>query len=90
MTDVRPRLVRCFQAVFPELEEGQLPAATQDSVTSWDSVATIMLVNVIDEEFHVQLDLEQLDQLNSFETLRRFLEERALLDQPRAASGSPQ
>lgn len=74
MNDVTPRLVRCFQAVFPDLPEAELPQATQDSVRTWDSVAMITLVNVIDEEFNVQLDLEQLDQLNSFESLRRHLQ----------------
>ena len=75
MNDVTPRLVRCFQAVFPDLPEAELPQATQDSVRTWDSVAMITLVNVIDEEFNVQLDLEQLDQLNSFESLRRHLQQ---------------
>ena len=74
MNDVDARLVRCFQAVFPGLPEAELFQATQDSVKTWDSVAMITLVNVIDEEFNVQLDLEHLDQLNSFERLHTHLQ----------------
>jgi acyl carrier protein len=74
MTNVKPRLERCFQAVFPGLPEAELSAATQDSVETWDSVAMITLVNVIDEEFNIQLDLERLDQLNSFESLYAYLQ----------------
>jgi acyl carrier protein len=67
MNDMKSRLVKCFQVVFPDLPAGQIAAATQDSVKTWDSVATVTLVNVIEEEFNIQLDLEQLDQFNSFE-----------------------
>ena len=73
MNDLTSRLIKCFQAVFPDLPEAQIPAATQQSVPTWDSVATITLVNVIDEEFNVELDLEQLDQFNSFESFERHL-----------------
>ena len=73
MNDVTPRLIRCFQAVFPDMPEAQIPAATQQSVPTWDSVATVTLVNVVDEEFNVELDLEQLDQFDSFESFERHL-----------------
>jgi acyl carrier protein len=75
MNDVDARLVRCFQVVFPGLPEAELLQATQDSVKTWDSVAMITLVNVVDEEFNIQLDLEQIDRLNSFEGLRNHLRE---------------
>ena len=75
MNDVDARLVRCFQVVFPGLPEAELFQATQDSVKTWDSVAMITLVNVVDEEFNIQLDLEQIDRLNSFEGLRNHLRE---------------
>lgn len=73
MSDVTPRLVKCFQTVFPEMPETQIRAANQQSVPMWDSVATVTLVNVVDEEFNVELDLEKLDQLNSFESFERHL-----------------
>jgi acyl carrier protein len=75
MDDVKPRLLRCFQAAFPDLPETQLLTATQDSVDTWDSVAMITLVNVIDEEFNVQLDLDRLDRLSSFESLHNHLQD---------------
>ena len=74
MNDVKPRLVRCFQAVFPGLPETEILTATQDSVKTWDSVAMITLITVVDEEFNVQLDLDRLDELNSFEGLRNHLQ----------------
>jgi acyl carrier protein len=73
MNDVDARLVRCFQAVFPDLPENELLRATQDSVKTWDSVAMITLLNVVDEEFNIQLDLDYIDRLNSFQGLRSHL-----------------
>jgi acyl carrier protein len=73
MNDVKARLGKCFQAVFPNVPEAELPSATQESVKTWDSVATITLMNLIDEEFGVQLDLEQLERFNSFESFYNHL-----------------
>jgi acyl carrier protein len=50
-----------------------IATATQDSVRAWDSVATITLINVIDDEFHVLLDYEHLGEYRSFEDVRTYL-----------------
>jgi len=60
------RLVSCFQVVFPNLPADEIPAAQQDSIESWDSVAGITLITVIEDEFGVTLDLERLAELTSF------------------------
>ena len=72
MSDVESRLVRCFQTVFPELREAQVPLATQDSVKTWDSLHTLSLVTVIEDEFHIQLDLDRPADLVSFERLHAY------------------
>ena len=77
MHDIRPRLVSCFQAVFPDLAEASIPAARQDSVATWDSVATITLVNVIEDEFRVEFDLERLAEFDSFQAIEAYLKERS-------------
>jgi acyl carrier protein len=76
MDDVKPKLVECFQIVFPELSEKQIPAASQETVAEWDSVAAITLVNVIEEQFGIEMDLDQVAELDSFEKVRAYLEQR--------------
>jgi acyl carrier protein len=73
MDNITSRLTSCFRAVFPDLSESEIPAASQDSVRAWDSVATITLINVIDDEFHVLLDYEHLADYRSFEDVRSYL-----------------
>jgi acyl carrier protein len=75
MDEIRTRLVNCFATVFPDLPESEIPQATQSTVSSWDSIAAITLVNVVEEEFNIQLDLDKLADLDSFERIHEYLKE---------------
>jgi acyl carrier protein len=77
MTDVDRRLIGCFQVIFPDLRETEIPHATQDSVAAWDSVATVTLANVIEEEFGIEVDLERLAELDSFDRMRSYVQSQA-------------
>jgi len=77
MTDeIKARLVKCFAAVFPELPETAIPAASQETVARWDSVAAITLVTVIQEEFAMEIDLEELENMTSFSRIYEHLKNR--------------
>jgi acyl carrier protein len=67
MTNNRERLIRCFRAVFPQLSEVEAPRASMDRVGGWDSVATATLTAVVEEEFEIQFDAEEIENLNSFQ-----------------------
>ncbi len=73
MDEISTRLVTCFQTVFPGMSESEAQNATQDSVAAWDSVAAITLVNVIEEEFGMQVDFDRLADLNSFSRVHDYL-----------------
>jgi acyl carrier protein len=60
------RLLKCFQVVFPGLNEGQIRVASVDSVQAWDSLATVKLFSLVEEEFGVVLDFEDLPEMTSF------------------------
>jgi acyl carrier protein len=66
--------VTCFQTVSPDLPEAEIPAATQASVAAWDSVAVITLVNVIEDEFGIQVDFDLLAELDSFDHIQQYLQ----------------
>ena len=73
MDDVRTRLARCFAAVFPELPAGDIERATPLTVAAWDSVANVTLLTVVEEEFDVQIPVDDLETLGSFELLLDYL-----------------
>jgi acyl carrier protein len=66
MDDIEVRLMNCFSAVFPELTDEQILSATSTTVRSWDSVAVVTLVAVVEEEFGVSLEPDDLSRLSSF------------------------
>ena len=66
MDDLEARLVRCFGLIFPALDEKQIRRATNADVPSWDSMAMVILVNVVEEEFGMQIDMEDAEHLTSF------------------------
>lgn len=76
MDDVTPKLIECFQIVFPGLSENKIAGASQDTVAEWDSVAAITLVNVIEEQFGIEMDLDDVADLDSFEKVRAYLQRR--------------
>jgi acyl carrier protein len=74
MSDTRTRLLNCFAALFPDVPQAELPLASTSSVGAWDSLASITLLTVVEEEFGVAIDPEQLEHLQSFESVLDFLE----------------
>ena len=72
--DLEARLETCFLTVFPDLESANVRQATVDSVEKWDSVATLTLVNVIEEEFRIEIGFDDdLGLFVSFEGIARYL-----------------
>ena len=73
MAELSDRLARCFSSVFPALTQEEIRAATVASLVDADSLASVTLLAVIDEEFGVQIDLESLLELESFQKIEQYL-----------------
>ena len=73
MDDHRARLTQCFAAVFPDLTHAEIPTATPDTVAAWDSVANVSLLAVVEEEFGITIDVDDLELLTSFHGLLDYL-----------------
>jgi acyl carrier protein len=69
-------LVRCFQIVFPDLPQDGVAGASTATVAAWDSVAAITLMNVVEDEFGIEMDLDDLANLDSFAKLYSYLQKR--------------
>ena len=76
MADVRSRLTHCFSAVFPELDEQEIPLSSVASVGAWDSLASINLYSLVEEEFGIEINMEELEDLISFELILGYIERR--------------
>jgi len=67
------RLVKCFATVFPDLNEEQTLQASAAGLTQWDSLATLNLMALIEEEFGVSIDLDDLE-APSFKSFLEMIE----------------
>ena len=73
MRDQDERLTRCFASVFPGLTQEQIENASSDAVGMWDSLSSVTLAAVIQEEFNVEIELGALSNLDSFQAFRDYL-----------------
>ena len=77
MTDQDARLVKCFNAVFGGLSEDQIRNATSTNIEGWDSVATVTLITLVEEEFGVEIDADDLERFVSFDSLLSYVRDAA-------------
>ena len=73
MADAREQLIECFSAVFPDLEPGEIAIASPHSVASWDSLALVRLIAVVEETFEISVAAEDMETFLSFELFLDYL-----------------
>lgn len=74
MPELDERLTRCFASVFPALPPNQIHAASVESVPTWDSLAAVTLIAVLEQEFDTQIDLMEMPELTSYHAVRDYLQ----------------
>lgn len=63
------RLQTCFKRVFPNLPDQEILRARIGETPEWDSLATVTLFSLIDEEFGLSLDIDDFEETMSFQGL---------------------
>ncbi len=75
MDEQQRRLTNCFCAVFPELSSEEIFHASSATVPSWDSVAEVTLLTVIEEEFGISIEEDDPAKFDSFQRILSYLQE---------------
>ncbi len=75
MDEQEKRLASCFVTVFPELSPEEVAYASSTTVQSWDSVAVVTLLAVVEEEFGISIDVEDPGHFDSFQRFLDYLRE---------------
>ena len=73
MDNTEEKLIKVFETAFPDLPADRITSATQEVTQTWDSVAAITLMNLIEEEFAIQMDFEDLGELTSFHKILTYI-----------------
>ena len=76
MDEMYSRLANCFSVMFPRLSAEEIPQATPESVEGWDSMASVTLLLMIEEEFGIDIDMEAVEELTSFELILAYLQKK--------------
>lgn len=74
--DVLARVQEVFRA---ELDDEGLviaPETSQKNLKAWDSLAHIRLVSGVENEFDIQFNLTEIEQISSVQQFVRLIEER--------------
>jgi len=75
MDQTETRLQACFSKVFPKLSREQICRASAGSVAAWDSVASVTLLMLIQEEFGVVAEMDRFEEFTSYEGLLEYVRE---------------
>ncbi|MGD0649490.1 MAG: acyl carrier protein [Acidobacteriaceae bacterium] len=75
MDERQVRLAGCFLVVFPELSLDRITEASAMTVQNWDSVAGVTLLSVVEEEFGITIEDDDLARFNSFNGLLNYLQQ---------------
>jgi acyl carrier protein len=73
MSDQSERLIKIFSAIFPELTREEILIASPASVAAWNSLATINLVSLIEEEFGIDIPPDRFEEMGSYELVLDYL-----------------
>ena len=76
MNDVGERLARCFLSALPKLTMDNVRDTNVTALSDVDSWASVTLIAVIDEEFGINLSLDQLWELGTFQAIEQFVVEQ--------------
>jgi serine O-acetyltransferase len=71
--ELESRLVHCFAAAFGNLSPEEIPRAAVSSLAEWDSLASMTLVALIEEEFRLRIDVSDIARLTSFLNIVDYL-----------------
>ena len=77
MNNASERLTKVFAAIFPELTPEEIQVASPASVAAWDSLATISIVSLIEEEFEIDIPPDRFEDMGSFELILDYLTQTA-------------
>ena len=63
---IKEKLLKCFSAVFPELDPAGIESANVENTSGWDSIAHVTLLTLVSEEFGMEVDFEKFESAISF------------------------
>ena len=77
MNDIKSRVAVCFSNVFPGIKPDEIPGASTASLAAWDSVAHVTLLSSVAEEFGLDLEMDDFEELVSYSLIVDRVEKKS-------------
>jgi acyl carrier protein len=77
MNNIPERVTQCFSNVFPNLRKNEISGASMASLAGWDSVAHVTLLSSVAEEFGLDLEVEDFEELVSYPLIVEYVEKKS-------------
>jgi len=78
MNDIKGRVARCFSNVFPNIRQEEIPRTSTSSLAAWDSVAQVTLLSSVAEEFGLDFEVEDFEELVSYALIVDHVERKSI------------
>ena len=71
------KLEQIFRAVFELPAHAEVRGLRQSNLEKWDSMGHVLLMSAIENEFGIELDVDTIVNLTSFESVELYLAQSA-------------
>lgn len=76
MNTMQERVALCFTNVFPGIKPDEIPTASTATLASWNSIAHVTLLSSLSEEFGVDFEIEDFEELVSYSAIVDYLKKK--------------
>lgn len=76
MNNIRAKAVKLFSRIMELDEKTVTDSSSPDNVEGWDSLTHIELISSLEEEFSIQISPEESIDLENFEMIISFIEQK--------------
>jgi acyl carrier protein len=76
MHDIEARVAQCFSNVFPGVPKSEFARASTSSLAGWDSVAQVTLLSSVAEEFGLDFEIDDYEELVSYALIVDYLKSK--------------
>lgn len=80
MSDIRERVMSCFCSLFPTLSREALQKSSLEAIPDWDSLSGVVLLAMIQQEFHISMEPIDLEHLGSIQSVIEHIAAHAIAD----------
>lgn len=74
MNEREQKLTECFSLIFPRLAVQEIQCASVTNIEEWDSLASVNIIAMIEEQFEIEIQPDYLENLTSYQQILKYVD----------------